>query len=50
MTDYDIGQLVTHLNRAGLIAQEYPELSDVWDLIEQAVWTLDQMEFETKPE
>jgi len=50
MKDYEIGMLATYLNKASAIAEKYPELSEVWDKIEDASFTFDQIDFEETAE
>jgi hypothetical protein len=50
MKDYNITMLTTYLNKATAIAEQYPELSDVWDKIEDALHALDQINFEEAAE
>ena len=50
MKQYEIAMLVIYLNKATAIAEQYPELSDVWDKIEDALYAVDQIDFEESAE
>ena len=46
MKQYQISMLATYLNKARAIAEQYPELSDVWDKIEDALTALNDIDVE----
>lgn len=46
MTHYEISMLASHLDKARAICQQYPEFSEVWDKVEDALYELDQVDVE----